>query len=162
MDAKARALEVPCPFCGADIGQSCVENGEPYPPHRGRVMLVQRIDDAPSQRDEILREQIEIAAERARKMAASDLTRRMFDDFRRPDVVPETSVPAAKPKAVAHQDQTVRFIVQTTYSQQRELGDDDQTARARVNERLLAIGGEVPTEDEMNAAAARYDAREGK
>lgn len=48
--------------------------------------------------------------------------------------------------------------VNETYREQRELGDDDATARTRVSERLQAVFGEVPTEAEMNDAAAHYEA----
>lgn len=44
------ALEMKCPFCGADPGQSCTDakSGEPYPPHRARAILAQDLRDAPA------------------------------------------------------------------------------------------------------------------
>lgn len=48
--------------------------------------------------------------------------------------------------------------INETYREQRDLGDDDLAARARTNERLQAIYGEVPTEAEMDAAVAHYEA----
>lgn len=52
------------------------------------------------------------------------------------------------------------FTINVSYREQRLLGHDDLTARARVNELLLPIYGDVPTEAEMDVAEAYHEAKE--
>jgi hypothetical protein len=62
-------LDVKCPFCGAEAGQSCVDKtGAPYPPHRGRVIAAQTLQDASSL-------EAANAVARARRPVATPMTR---------------------------------------------------------------------------------------
>lgn len=50
--AEITALDVKCPFCGAEPGNGCVDpkTGQDYPSHRGRNVLAMNIQDAPALR----------------------------------------------------------------------------------------------------------------